>query len=84
MRRVRVRLGKFDKSPEKPIFDFHHNARLEDRNFSPDHQIAYAPIVTAYAKWIADLVLRKYATQLEALRLMIEIRVRSDGARQSP
>ena len=63
-------------SLQNPCFDIHYNARLEGRNFSPEHQLPYALVVSVHAKNIADLydqVVRKYATQLEPLRPMIDI-----------
>ena len=71
------------KSLQSPVFDIHYNARLEGRNFSPDRELIYALVVSVHAKRIADLydqVLRKYATQLEALRPVIEIPIRTSRA----
>lgn len=67
------------KSLQNPVFDIHYNARLEGRNFSPDAELPYALVVTVHAKKLADLydqVVRKYATQLEQLRPVIDIPVR--------
>ncbi|MBX9683040.1 MAG: S8 family peptidase [Hyphomicrobium sp.] len=67
------------KSLQNPAFDIHYNARLEGRNFAPDHELPYALVVTVHAKKLADLydqVVRKYATQLEQLKPVIDIPVR--------
>lgn len=64
------------KSLRNPAFDIHYNARLEGRNFAPDQSLHYALVVTVQAKRITDLydqVVRKYATQLEPIRPVIEI-----------
>lgn len=66
------------KTLRNPVFDIHYNARLEGRNFTPDKELNYALIISVGAKRIADLydqVVRKYATQLEPLRPIIEIPV---------
>lgn len=67
-------------SLHNPCFDIHYNARLESRNFTPVEKLPYALAVTVRAKGIADFydqVVRKYATQLEPLRPVIEIPVRT-------
>lgn len=67
------------KSLQNPTFDIHYNARLEGRNFAPDQDLPYALVITVHAKKLADLydqVVRKYATQLEQLRPLIDIPVR--------
>lgn len=67
-------------SLQNPCFDIHYNARLEGRNFMPAEKLPYALVVTVRAKGIADFydqVVRKYATQLEPLRPVIEIPVRT-------
>lgn len=67
-------------SLRNPCFDIHYNARLEGRTFAPEIPLPYALVVTVQAKNVADLydqVVRKYATQLEALRPTVEIPVRT-------
>jgi len=67
-------------SLRNPCFDIHYNARLEGRNFTPSEKLPYALAVTVRAKGIADFydqVVRKYATQLEPLRPVVEIPVRT-------
>ncbi|MBK9427575.1 MAG: S8 family peptidase [Gammaproteobacteria bacterium] len=64
------------RSLSNPVFDIHYNARLEGRNFAPDHELSYALVITIHAKKLTDLydqVVRKYATQLEQLRPVIDI-----------
>ena len=66
------------RSLSNPVFDIHYNARLEGRNFAPDHELSYALVITVHAKKLTDLydqVVRKYATQLEQLRPVIDIPV---------
>lgn len=67
-------------SLRNPCFDIHYNARLEGRNYTPPGKLPYALVVSVRAKGIADLydqVVRKYATQLEPLRPVVEIPVRT-------
>lgn len=67
-------------SLRNPCFDIHYNSRLEGRNFTPTEKLPYALVVTVRAKGIADFynqVLRKYATQLEPLRPVVEIPIRT-------
>jgi len=68
------------KSLQNPSFDIHYNARLEGRNFAPEQELPYALVITVHAKKLADLydqVVRKYSTQLEQLRPLIDIPVRT-------
>ena len=62
-----------------PVFDIHYNSRLEGRNFAPDHELAYAVVVTVQARQVPDLyaqVVRRYGTILQELRPVIDIPVR--------
>jgi hypothetical protein len=64
------------KSLSNPVFDIHYNSRLEGRDFAPDEELAYALIITVQAKRMPDFydrILRKYASQLEALTPVVEI-----------
>ncbi len=64
------------RSLRNPIFDIHYNPRLEGRNFSPEEELAYALVVSVQAKKLSDLydtIVRKYATQIEPLRPIVEI-----------
>ena len=66
--------------PAQSLLDIHYNARLEGRNYTPPGKLPYALVVSVRAKGIADLydqVVRKYATQLEPLRPVVEIPVRT-------
>lgn len=66
-------------SLKDPAFDIHYNARIEGRNDSKTQEIHYALIITVSAPTVADLydqVVRRYATQLEALQPTIDIPVR--------
>lgn len=68
------------RSLKNPVFDIHYNARLEGHDHAPAEKLRYALVVTLKAKRIADLydrVVRRYATQLEALRPIIDIPVRT-------
>lgn len=67
-------------SLHNPCFDIHYNARLESKNSAPAIPLPYALVVTVHAKKIPDLydqVVRRYATQLEALRPIVDIPVRT-------
>jgi hypothetical protein len=66
------------KTMSNPVFDIHYVPRLEGRDFEPEELLNYALIVTVQTKNISDLynrVVRKYATQLEPLKPVIEITV---------
>ena len=63
-----------------PVFDIHYNSRLEGRNFVSALKLPYALIVSVRAKGVADLynqVVRQYATQLEPLRPVLDIPLRT-------
>ncbi len=63
-----------------PCFDIHYNARLEGRNFAPPESLSYAMVVSIHAKGVADLydqVVRQYATQIEPLRPVLEMPIRT-------
>lgn len=67
-------------SLSNPCFDIHYNARIEGRNSSAADQLPYAMVLTLRAKKVEDFynqVVRKYATQLEVFRPVIEIPVRT-------
>jgi hypothetical protein len=69
------------RSLNAPVFDVHHNARFEGRNDTRSQKLKYALVVSVTAKRVPDLydrVVRRYRTQLEALRPVIEIPVRVD------
>lgn len=64
---------------KEPSFDIHFNARKEGHDDKSDREINYALIITMEAPEVKDLynkVVRRYATQLEALRPIIDIPVR--------
>ncbi len=66
-------------SLDNPAFDIHYNARLEGHNDNTTKEIQYAFIVTVKATKVADLynqVVRRYATQLEAIQPVIDIPIR--------
>ncbi|EFO33880.1 peptidase S8 and S53, subtilisin, kexin, sedolisin [Roseibium sp. TrichSKD4] len=63
-----------------PCFDIHYNARLEGRNYAPPEKLSYAMVVSVQAKGVADLydqVVRQYATQIEPLRPILEVPIRT-------
>jgi hypothetical protein len=67
------------KSLNNPVFDIHYNARIESHNDPRDQELDYALIITVQAPKVADLydqVLRKYATQLEALQPVVDIPIK--------
>ncbi|OJH55814.1 peptidase S8 and S53, subtilisin, kexin, sedolisin [Agrobacterium pusense] len=72
-------VGFLGKSLRNPAFDIHYNARLESRDFEPEDELRYALVVSVKAKRVADLydqIVRRYQTQLEPLRPVVEIPVR--------
>ncbi|MGN6531958.1 MAG: hypothetical protein ACTHK0_09420, partial [Ginsengibacter sp.] len=67
------------KTLVEPFFDIHYNARLEGQNDTTTQKIQYAIVITVEAPAITNLydqVVRKYATQLEALKPVIDIPLR--------
>lgn len=67
-------------SLKNPVFDIHYNSRLEGKNFSPSHKLPYALIVSVKARGIIDLydqIVRKYATQLEPMRPILEVPIQT-------
>lgn len=63
-----------------PVFDIHYNSRIEGRNFAGAPNLPYALVVSVQAKGIADLydqVVRQYATQLEPLRPILDVPLRT-------
>lgn len=70
----------WDPSINDPVFDIHYNARKGGSFFKGAKPIPYALVVTVHAKKIADLydrVSQRYRTQLEALRPIIQLPVRT-------
>lgn len=67
------------KSLKNPVFDIHYNARMEGHNDAPSDALKYALVVTVRAKRVADLydqIVRRYRTQLEQIRPVVEIPIR--------
>jgi len=67
-------------SLHNPVFDIHYNSRLEGRNFAGAPKLPYALVVSVRAKGVVDLydqVVRKYATQLEPLRPILSVPLRT-------
>ncbi len=67
------------RSLKNPVFDIHYNARLEGHNHALTETLKYALVVTVRAKSVSDLydqIVRRYPTQLEQLRPIIDIPVR--------
>ena len=70
------------KTLVEPFFDIHYNARLEGQNDTTTQKIQYAIVITVEAPAITNLydqVVRKYATQLEALKPVIDIPLRPNN-----
>jgi hypothetical protein len=64
------------KTLRNSVLDIHYNSRLGGRNFAPKEELPYALVVSVQAKHLGDLydmIVRKYARQLEALRPVVEI-----------
>jgi len=73
-------VGFLGKSLRNPAFDIHYNARLESRDFAPEDELRYALVVSVKAKRVVDLydqIVRRYQTQLEALRPVVNIPIRT-------
>jgi len=67
------------RSLKNPVFDIHYNARADGRDFRPDEKLQYALVITVEAPRAPDLydqVVRRYRTQLEALKPVVEIPIR--------
>jgi hypothetical protein len=67
-------------SLQNPTFDIHYNARLEGHGHTPSRKLRYALVISVQAKRVSDLydqVVRKYASQLEQLRPVVEIPIRT-------
>jgi hypothetical protein len=76
---LHARVGFLGTSLDNPAFDIHYNSRLEGHNHNPAHQLRYAMVITVRASSQTDLydqVVRRYATQLEPLRPVIDIPIR--------
>jgi len=67
------------KSLKNPAFDIHYNSRLEGHGHNPSQKLHYALVIGVRAAKVTDLydqVVRRYATQLEPLRPVVEIPIR--------
>ncbi|MDO8296904.1 MAG: S8 family peptidase [Caulobacter sp.] len=67
------------RSLHNPVFDIHYNARLEGHNHALTETLKYALVVTVRAKSVTDFydqIVRRYPTQLEQLRPVIDIPIR--------
>ena len=65
---------------EDPIFDIHYNARKGGQSYLNAKPIPYALVVTVQAKNMRDLydrVTQRYRTQLEALKPVIQVPIRT-------
>jgi len=63
-----------------PVFDVHYNARLGGAQTSQGKPISYALVVTVHATHIKDLynkIAQRYRTQLEPLRPIIKLPIRT-------
>jgi hypothetical protein len=63
-----------------PVFDIHYNARLGGGNYVGAKPIPYALVVTVQAKHLPDIynrIAQRYRTQLEPLRPVIQIPIRT-------
>lgn len=63
-------------SLQDPVFDIHYNSRLDGHDHNPGQALRYALVITLHAPKVKDLydrIVRRYATQLEALQPVIEI-----------
>ncbi|MCY4226559.1 MAG: S8 family peptidase [Gammaproteobacteria bacterium] len=77
---LHAEVRKQGSSLQNPCFDIHYNSRSESRNFSPSEKLKYSMIITVQAKSTLDLynrVVRRYATQIEPLRPILSIPIRT-------
>lgn len=68
------------KSLKEPVFDIHYNARVEGQKDGRTQEIEYALVITVESLKTPDIydqVVRRYATQLEPLKPIIDIPVRT-------
>jgi hypothetical protein len=66
-------------SLKDPVFDIHYNSRREGQNHNPGVTLRYALVISLTAPKVADLydrIVRRYASQIEPLRPVIDIPVR--------
>lgn len=76
---LHARVGFLGSSLHSPAFDIHYNSRMEGHNHNPGQQLRYAMVITVKASREANLydqVVRRFATQLEPLRPVIDIPIR--------
>jgi hypothetical protein len=76
---LHARVGFLGSSLDSPAFDIHYNSRMEGHNHNPGQQLRYAMVITVKASREANLydqVVRRFATQLEPLRPVIDIPIR--------
>lgn len=76
---LHARVGFLGTSLDNPAFDIHYNSRMEGHNHNPGQELRYAMVITVQASREADLydrVVRRYASQLEPLRPVIDIPIR--------
>jgi Subtilase family len=67
------------QSLKNPAFDIHYNSRLEGHGHNPSQKLRYALVISVRAPRVIDLydqVVRRFATQLEPLRPVIDIPIR--------
>ena len=63
-----------------PCFDIHYIARLEGHNPVSPENLRYAMVISVHAEGVTDLynqVVRRYAPQIEPLRPIIEVPIRT-------
>lgn len=72
-------VGFLGESLSNPAFDIHYNSRLEGHGHNPSQKLRYALVISVKAPRVVDLydlVVRRFATQLEPLRPVIDIPIR--------
>ena len=72
--------GFLGTSLNDPVFDIHYNARKGGALYAGAKPIPYSLVVTVHAKNVPDLydrIFQRYRTQLEALKPVIEIPIRT-------
>ena len=77
LKRIRSFMGS---TLNDPVFDIHYNARKGGHPYVNAKPIPYALVVTVHAKNVPDLydrISQRYRTQLEALKPVIQISIRT-------
>ena len=67
------------KTLVEPTFDIHYSARSEGHNDTDNNELQYALVISVHAAKVNDLydqVVRRFATQLEPLKPVVDLPIR--------